>query len=194
MGCRMCHGALASAAAAAAGRNRDGMGVWMGAEKEREKYGAQKELLGRGQGQRVEGSNFAVPLGSGSVKNFRSAISAHRGSAAADADSKPGAAHRRTVRRRSPHGPNRSAAARATVRRPQCCACDQRSVRPRAPARLSNCIGGRADDALWRQRWCGSAQRGRTDAAQTDRVCRDDPVALEAKRAHGAAAQLVRPL
>ncbi len=65
----------------------------------------------------MRGSNFAVPLGSGSVKNFRSAISAHRGSAAADADSKPGAAHRRTVRRRSPHGPNRSAAARATARR-----------------------------------------------------------------------------
>ena len=111
----MCHGALASAAAAAAGRNRDGMGVWIGAEREIDKHGAQEELLGRltGQGQRVEGSNFAVPLGSGSVKNFRSAISAHRGSAAADADSKPGAALRRTVRRRSPHRPNRSAAARA---------------------------------------------------------------------------------
>ena len=75
-----------------------------------------------------------MPLGSGSVKNFRSAISAHRGSAAADADSKPGAAHRRTVRRRSPHRPNRSAAARYCAQ--ACCACDQRSGRARQHARL----------------------------------------------------------
>ncbi len=70
---------------------------------------------------------------------------------------------------------------------------DTRRLRGRARRPVAHAIIRPRDSTPVGVRTERCAQMVRADAAQTDRIFRDDPAAFEAKRAHCAAAQLVRP-